>query len=131
MKEKQKQFGSHRFYRPLRNLLILLAAVLCLFSAGCGGSAPEPIPVQISYDSAAVSYLGPEGTYTQEACAKFFEKQGQYLPYPTVNEAVEAMISGECNYAVIPQENTIGGAVIDYVDTLIQQDKGQPSQPCL
>ena len=123
MKEKQKPFGSHRFYRPLRNLLILLAAVLFLFSAGCGGSAPEPIPVQISYDSAAVSYLGPEGTYTQEACGKFFEKQGQYLPYPTVNDAVEAMISGECNYAVIPQENTIGGAVIDYVDTLIQQDR--------
>lgn len=29
----------------------------------------------------------------------------------------------ESDYAVIPQENTIGGAVIDYVDTLISQNE--------
>ena len=38
-----------------------------------------------------------------------------------VNEAVEALICGDSNYAVIPQENAIGGAVIDYVDTLLAQ----------
>ena len=32
---------------------------------------------------------------------------------------MDALISGDSHYAVIPQENTIGGAVIDYVDTLI------------
>ena len=37
----------------------------------------------------------------------------------TVKDAVDALISGDSHYAVIPQENTIGGAVIDYVDTLI------------
>ena len=53
----------------------------------------------------------------------FFEKQGSYLPYTTVQEAVQALVEGQTSYAVIPQENTIGGAVIDYVDTLIAQTK--------
>ena len=32
-----------------------------------------------------------------------------------------ALAEGKSNYAVIPQENTIGGAVTDYVDILISQ----------
>ncbi len=79
------------------------------------------ISASFPYRSAIVSYLGPEGTYTQEACGKFFENKGFYRPYKTVNDAVKALINKESNYAVIPQENTIGGAVIDYVDTLIAQ----------
>jgi len=76
---------------------------------------------EVEFDSAIVSYLGPEGTYTQEACGVFFEKEGTYTPYKTVSDAVEALINGESNYAVIPQENTIGGAVTDYVDIIITQ----------
>ena len=97
----------------------LLSVVLCLLLTGCTNPAEPVVPVQIAYDSALVSYLGPEGTYTQEACGVFFEKQGSYVPYQTVALAVEALINGQSNYAVIPQENTIGGTVIDYVDTLI------------
>ncbi len=63
--------------------------------------------------SAIVSYLGPEGTYTQEACEKFFCSHGVYRHFKTVNDAVKALLNKESNYAVIPQENTIGGAVID------------------
>ena len=105
---------------------LLLALLLCLSLAGCANSQTAPgatIPVQIDKASATVSYLGPEGTYTQEACGVFFEKQGSYLPYTTVQEAVQALVEGQTSYAVIPQENTIGGAVIDYVDTLIAQTK--------
>lgn len=105
---------------------LLLVLLLCLSLAGCANSQTAPgdtIPVQIDKASATVSYLGPEGTYTQEACGVFFEKQGSYLPYTTEQEAVQALVEGQTSYAVIPQENTIGGAVIDYVDTLIAQTK--------
>ena len=108
-----------------KRFFVLLSLLLCLFAAGCAGaarSAEPPAPAApVSYESAVVSYLGPEGTYTQEACGRFFEKQGTYRPYATVNDAVEALVAGESDYAVIPQENTIGGAVIDYVDTLLAQ----------
>ena len=98
---------------------LLPVLILCLLLAACANAAPNVVPVQIDKESAVVSYLGPVGTYTQEACGVFFEKQGSYIPYETVNAAVDALVSGESNYAVIPQENTIGGAVIDYVDTLL------------
>lgn len=99
--------------------VFLLALVLCMSISGCSGGKDNIVPIQINYESATVSYLGPEGTYTQEACGQFFEKHGTYIPYETVSDAVEALVSGDSNYAVIPQENTIGGAVVDYVDTLI------------
>ena len=102
-----------------KSVSLLLAIILCLSFVGCAGAKYESVPVQIDYDAAVVSYLGPEGTYTQEACGVFFDKRGEYIPYVTVQEAVKALVAGESNYAVIPQENTIGGAVIDYVDTLI------------
>lgn len=108
-----------------KQLSVLLLLILCLSASGCAGTARnaalEAPAEPTSYIWSTVSYLGPEGTYTQEACGQFFEKQGAYLPYATVNDAVEALVNGESDYAVIPQENTIGGAVIDYVDTLIAQ----------
>lgn len=101
-----------------KSLLVLLVLSLC-FAAGCASPAREGLPAAIDYDAAVVSYLGPEGTYTQEACGAFFENKGVYVPYETVSAAVQALTAGKSGYAVIPQENTIGGAVTDYVDTLI------------
>ena len=66
-----------------------------------------------------ISYLGPEGTYTEEATRLFFEDAGVFLPQTTVDEAIAAVLDGSADYAVIPQENTLGGAVTDYVDALI------------
>lgn len=98
-----------------------MALRLGVFCVGCRSAQTDSIETQIFYESAVVSYLGPEGTYTQEACGTFFEKQGSYIPCKTVGEAAKARICGDSDYAVIPQENTIGGAVIDYVDTLLMQ----------
>jgi prephenate dehydratase len=108
----------------MKNVLYALLAIV--IAASVNGCAPAPHcarpmeqVAQAAHGPAIVSYLGPEGTYTQEACVRFFDKRGTYLPFATVNEAIEALVSGKSNYAVIPQENTIGGAVIDYVDALI------------
>ncbi|MBO5622142.1 MAG: hypothetical protein J5959_10990 [Butyrivibrio sp.] len=112
--------------RPLiaPNIMIITLGLM-LSAAGCGKAAPtieaESRVVQ-DYSEATVSFLGPEGTYTQEACGVFFNKQGSYEPYETVSDAVDALESGASEYAVIPQENTIGGAVTDYVDIVIAHD---------
>ena len=89
-------------------------------SAADSSVAPE-ITVDIASDTARVSYLGPEGTYTQEACGVFLEGKGSYVPYETVGDAVDALVKGDSELAVIPQENTIGGAVTDYIDILISK----------
>ncbi|WP_026522754.1 prephenate dehydratase [Butyrivibrio sp. VCB2001] len=106
-----------------KTIPVILIMFFVLSASACGRSALEnPQQYQessIDFDSATVSYLGPEGTYTQEACGTFFDKKGSYLPFETVSDAVDAMEAGQTDYAVIPQENTIGGAVTDYVDIVI------------
>ena len=69
--------------------------------------------------AARVSYLGPAATYTEEAAQFFFRGGEALIPRETVNDAIADLLSGEADYAVIPQENTVGGAVVNYVDALI------------
>lgn len=66
-----------------------------------------------------VSYLGPEGTYTQEAAQFYFPSDAELNPRETVLDAIADVLDGAADYAVIPQENTLGGAVVNYVDALI------------
>ena len=69
-----------------------------------------------------VSFLGPEGTYTEEAAQFWFRDGESLVPEETVGDAIESVEAGEADYAVIPQENTLGGAVVNYVDALIAAD---------
>ncbi len=112
--------------KPLMALnIMIITLALILSTTGCGKTAPAfeaESQVAQDYGGATVSFLGPGGTYTQEACGVFFNKQGSYEPYETVSDAVDALESGASEYAVIPQENTIGGAVTDYVDIVIAHD---------
>ena len=72
-------------------------------------------------ENASVSFLGPEGTYTEEAAKFFFQNTQNFIPKKTVDEAISEVISGNADYAVIPQENTLGGAVTNYIDALIRE----------
>ena len=82
---------------------LLLACAIAV--SGCGQSASLPEQsiqeISINKETATVSFLGPEGTYTQEACGVFFEKKGTYIPYETVGDAVDALEKGTSEYAVI------------------------------
>lgn len=103
-------------------IVFLVVAVLC----GCGRrpDAAEPAadaPPVSAAENVRVSYLGPEGTYTEEAAQFFFPKATGFLPAPTVPEAIAGVVQGTADFAVIPQENTIGGAVTNYVDALIAE----------
>ena len=103
-----------------RNVYAVFIALLILFSSAltCAGvleSAAAPSQIR---KNGRVSYLGPEGTYTEEA-AQFFFPGAELVPEKTVPDAIERVVAGTSNYAVIPQENTIGGAVTNYIDALI------------
>ena len=76
-------------------------------------------PTVLPESDARVSYLGPAGTYTEEAARFFFTDAKELLPMETVDAAIALVEEGKADYAVIPQENTIGGAVTNYVDALI------------
>ncbi|MBP3854205.1 MAG: hypothetical protein IK990_01150 [Ruminiclostridium sp.] len=99
----------------------MLAAAVLL--SGCGNGQQGSAETVITFpENAAVSYLGPEGTYTEEAAKFFFDSKGSFIPKATVDEAIADAASGAADYAVIPQENTLGGAVTNYVDALLSRD---------
>lgn len=108
---------------------ILSALMIAAAAAGCGantsdtetGPEPDASASQIVAD-ARVSYLGPAGTYTEEAAQFFFPEDENLLPEAAVEEAIEDVLDGRADYAVIPQENTLGGAVTNYVDALIARE---------
>lgn len=80
--------------------------------------APEPTAEIV--DATSVSYLGPAGTYTEEAAKLFFGDNDELLPQENVEEALKRVEDGTATYAVIPQENTLGGPVTDYIDALLK-----------
>ncbi len=100
----------------------LTAAVMLVLTAGCGtGNGGGEGDLSVRAEAARVSYLGPAGTYTEEA-AQFFFPASVFQPQATVAEAIGDVVNGEADYAVIPQENTLGGAVTGYVDALIGEE---------
>ncbi|MGN0656717.1 MAG: prephenate dehydratase [Ruminiclostridium sp.] len=112
--------------KTLKCISVFLLTVLL---AGCAAQNTEKISFSDSKDNAAfienavVCYLGPEGTYTEEAAKLFFGADSDLLPQQTVSDSVKQLLEGKCDYAVIPQENTIGGPVYDYIDEVIANEE--------
>jgi prephenate dehydratase len=65
-----------------------------------------------------VGYLGPAGTYSEEALRASAPAGIEEVPYPTIYEAVMAVHDGEVDRAVVPIENSLEGAVSVTLDTL-------------
>lgn len=82
-------------------------------------SVELPTPTTEIADVTSVAYLGPAGTYTEEAAKLFFGTNDELLAQPTVADAIALVEDGTAAYAVIPQENTLGGPVTDYIDALL------------
>ncbi|MGN1318843.1 MAG: prephenate dehydratase [Lachnospirales bacterium] len=65
-----------------------------------------------------VGYLGPRGTFTEQA-AKIMMPKDELIPYHSFSEALKAVNSDELDCAVVPIENSIEGIVNQTVDCLI------------
>lgn len=70
--------------------------------------------------STVLAYLGPEGTYSEQA-ARACGPQARRVPYGTIAAAVRAAEQGEADEAVVPIENSLEGAVTSTVDLLIHE----------
>jgi prephenate dehydratase len=65
-----------------------------------------------------VAYLGPAGTYSEEALRASAPAAVDEIPYPTIYDTVMAVHDGEVDRAVVPIENSLEGAVSVTLDTL-------------
>ena len=66
---------------------------------------------------ARVAYSGVEGAFAHIAAKRIFP-QGQYFSFPSFDAAYLSVVEGECDYAVLPIENSYTGEVGQVVDLM-------------
>jgi prephenate dehydratase len=71
-----------------------------------------------------VGYLGPAGTYSEEALRASAPDDVDEVPYPSIYEAVMAVERGAIDRSVVPIENALEGAVPVTLDTLAVEARG-------
>jgi prephenate dehydratase len=62
-----------------------------------------------------VGYLGPEGTFTEQAAQRL---EGELVPFASVHDVVAAVDSGAVQRGVVPIENSLEGAVNATLDAI-------------
>ncbi len=77
-----------------------------------------------------LGYLGPEGTFSEEALRRSLALSGvadgeaQLVPLPTVHAVVIAVAGGAVDRALAPIENSLEGSVNEAVDALVHDAPG-------
>ena len=69
-----------------------------------------------------IGYLGPEATYTHQAAVKNFGSTLKYQSLPDIPDVFEAVERKECDYGVVPIENSTEGAVNRSLDLLAETE---------
>ena len=64
------------------------------------------------------AYLGPVGTFTEAALKKITTAEDVRVPYANVTAALDAVRTGEADYALVPIENSVEGVVARTLDEL-------------
>jgi prephenate dehydratase len=69
----------------------------------------------------ATAFLGPRGTFSEDAAVSFAGEDGELIPFRTIPELVTAVESGIAEEAVLPIENSIEGSISATLDLLIHE----------
>ena len=67
-----------------------------------------------------LAYLGPPGTFTQEAAFRY-DPDAKQEPFPSIPAVATAVSSGMADEGVVPIENSLEGSVTYTLDLLIQE----------
>ncbi len=70
-------------------------------------------------DMLAVAYLGPQGTYSQEAAIRHFGGSIETRSCATIDEVFAQVETGATGYGVVPVENSTEGAIGRTLDLLL------------
>jgi chorismate mutase/prephenate dehydratase len=68
-----------------------------------------------------IAYLGPEGTFTQEAALKHFGHAVSTLDCGSIEEIFSQVDKGNADYGVVPIENSSNGVIGATIDMLYSQ----------
>ena len=122
---KQAQGESTTFYRPDREALVLrrikelnkngvLAdeTVMRFFREIMSACLALEKPLE-------VAFLGPEGTFTQQAAFKHFGHAIDTMPVVNIHEIFNTVETGHCQFGVVPVENSTEGVITHTLDRFL------------
>lgn len=66
-----------------------------------------------------IAFLGPEGTFSQQAVLKHFGHSVRALPLPAISEVFEEVQAGHADFGVVPIENSTEGTVNHTLDMFL------------
>ena len=73
-----------------------------------------------------VAFLGPEGTFTQQAVFKHFGHAVKDVPFATLHDIFHAVETGNCQFGIVPVENSTEGVIAHTLDRFMDS----PLQIC-
>jgi len=66
-----------------------------------------------------VAYLGPAGTFSEQAALQFFGASIEHVPCVSIDEVFRATAAGSASYGVVPVENSTEGVVSRSLDLFL------------
>ncbi len=75
---------------------------------------------RLSQQKIAVSYLGPEATFTHLAGVKYFGHSAAYSSMESIADVFSEVEKGRTQYGIVPVENSIEGAVFSTLDSFMK-----------
>ncbi len=69
-----------------------------------------------------IGYMGPQASFSNLAALRKFGSQVNYVPCEDISQVFHRVETGECDYGVVPIENSIEGAVTHTFDLLVDSD---------
>ena len=123
-KAKGKLAAAVEYYRPEREAQVLRRVVdrndgplsdevlVRLFREIMSACLAQQEPLKIGY-------LGPEGTFSQQAVHKHFGHSAKGLPLSSVEEVFNEVASGAADFGVVPVENSSQGTIQSTLDLFL------------
>ncbi|MBB6086542.1 prephenate dehydratase [Wenzhouxiangella marina] len=128
VREAKGDLGSgSAYYRPDREAQVLRrviernegplsdAAILRLFREIMSACLAQQEPMRIAY-------LGPEGTFTQQAVYRQFGHSVNAIAQPSIEDVFLSVQGGEADFGVVPVENSTQGVVSHTLDLFMHSD---------
>ncbi len=113
-----------QFFRPERE-----AAVLARLRKANAGPLPDDMVVGLFREVMSaclaleqpqrVAYLGPEGTFTEQAAVRHFGQFAAFASAGSITEVFRTVEAGGADFGVVPVENSTEGVVNQSLDALL------------
>ena len=130
-KAKGKLAAAVDYYRPEREAQVLRRVVdrndgplsdevlVRLFREIMSACLAQQEPLKIGY-------LGPEGTFSQQAVHKQFGHSAKGLPLASIEEVFDEVAAGNADFGVVPVENSGQGTIQSTLDMFLTSPRCAP-----